>query len=335
MASIKNILYIPWFLALALTATLSSAEINERVLICGVCRNVAATVPNTIANIEKLGNAFTDYRVIIYENNSTDGTKSLLSAWAQQAHKVTFISEDLAAAQLPPTREGKIARARNIVLAQARAMKYKKYKYLIMVDLDFSGPWPIAEIVSSLKRRVKWDCISANGLGRVPPVGKTPVYWDRYAFRSKRYPLGPEVLGERWWADLPLACGKPHEWFSLNQSKWLSVYSAFGGLAIYKTKTILKFSYSPVVTKAVEQYYRKILRAVDQSNPQLQKYQEALRNAGLTQCSSIFCLTTKPMESITCCEHLPLHAAMALRGYNKFYVNPKMKVYYFDNTKNP
>jgi hypothetical protein len=227
-------------LTLFLHSAIYCAEINEKVLICGVCKDIASSVPNTIKNIEKLGSKFTDYSVIIYENNSQDATNSLLSAWAKRSKKVVFLSETLSAHDLPSTREERIARARNIVLAKAKSLNSEEYKYLIMADLDFNGPWPIAEIVSSLKRKIKWDCISANGINKIFKNEKTSrlVYWDRYAFRNKRYPVGPEIVGASWWKDLQ------KEWFYLSKTHLVPVYSAFGGLAIYKTSTILRFSYS-------------------------------------------------------------------------------------------
>ncbi len=298
---------------------LGSTDINEKVLICGVCRNVAPTVPNTVKNIKKLGSKFADYKVIIYENNSEDSTAFLLKAWEKRSQKVILITETVDPRKLPSTREERIARARNIVLSKAKSLDFKKYKYLIMADLDFSGPWPIDEIISSLKQKRQWDCISANGLNRVGSEGKI-MYWDRYAFRSKDYPLGPEVLGKTFWEDLQ------NGWFRVTQPNWVPVYSAFGGIAIYKTKTILKFSYSGVPTNDLAKYYEMILEAVSTDNAQLQKYSYLLKNQGLIV-KGPFPIVFQP--NLPCCEHVPLHASMALQGFNKMYVNPKMKMCYY------
>ncbi|MFV0339465.1 MAG: hypothetical protein ACK5MA_02380 [Parachlamydiaceae bacterium] len=45
----------------------------EKILICGVCKDVELAVGPSIRNIEKLGKRFQDYTVIIYENNGLVG----------------------------------------------------------------------------------------------------------------------------------------------------------------------------------------------------------------------------------------------------------------------
>src|SRR5262245_7073703 len=66
---------------------------EARTVICGLARNVAALLPRTIARIERLGGLFADYRVLIYENDSTDPTPALLSRWANRNRRVTVISQ--------------------------------------------------------------------------------------------------------------------------------------------------------------------------------------------------------------------------------------------------
>jgi hypothetical protein len=231
IASLLSCLFItdPIFCASSLTST----PMTRKALICGVCKNVGFAVDNTIRNIEKLGKKFDDYAVIIYENNSSDNTVDLFSKWAKENPHVVFISEILSE---PPhvSREEKIARARNIVLELARDSKYNDFEHLIMVDLDFITPWPIREIVETTKMPGQWDCITANGL-----FSNGSLYWDRYAFRNESFPLGPEVIGQFFWDRL----FAHNNWFQITQKDLLPVYSAFGGLGIYKRESIINFSY--------------------------------------------------------------------------------------------
>lgn len=94
---------------------------RPKVLICGVCRDVEKAVLNSVNNIEELGSKFSDYAVIIYENNSKDHTADLFAIWAEKNPKVTFISEKLIEKHLPQSRPERIARARNIVLSCKRS----------------------------------------------------------------------------------------------------------------------------------------------------------------------------------------------------------------------
>ncbi|MEI8365280.1 MAG: glycosyltransferase [Parachlamydiaceae bacterium] len=293
---------------------------SKKIIIVGVCQNVAKAVPTTIRNAEALGSRFADYAVVIYENNSTDRTVSLLNTWAQANPHVTFVTEKLQSFQLPKARTEKISRARNIALSLIRNPKFNDFEYTLMVDLDFTHDWPIEELMETLQKPVDWDCVAANGI-----AGK--VYYDRYAFRNSEYPFGPELLMASWWRDLNKT------WFGFNGEEWISVYSAFGGFAIYKTATITQFSYSGTVTADLKKYYETILHSVPSDNVYLKMYRELLKTTKPKSSFGIIFQENTPHFGLaaapTCCEHLPLHASMALCGYSKFYVNPKMKIHYF------
>jgi hypothetical protein len=56
-----------------------------------VCKNVEKAVPNTIQSVNELGAKFVDYKVVIYENNSSDRTKELFREWAKDDSQVLFI----------------------------------------------------------------------------------------------------------------------------------------------------------------------------------------------------------------------------------------------------
>lgn len=287
--------------------------VNEnKILICGVCKDVEFAVSNTIENIENLGGCFSDYAVIIYENNSRDKTPQLFSNWCQKNPRVRFISEHLRRSSLK-SREENIARARNIALSVAKEPAYDDFKYLLMVDFDFQTPWPIDEIVRTIELPFDWDCISANGIIN----RNNSIYWDRYALRNAAYPFGPELLGEYWWVQqnsyplvYPTAAGL------------IPVYSAFGGMAVYKRETVTKFHYSGTPTEDLTEYYRAIYLKEDKSNQQIKNY---LDSNALGQKISFIPIIYK---NLFCCEHVTLHASMAKNGFNKFYINPKMVMVY-------
>ena len=240
---------------------------------------------------------------------------------------MVIISENLSPDKISPIRTVKIANARNRVLEEIKHLKYKDYEFFIMADLDFRHSFPINAIVKTIRDpAADWDCVSSNGIQR-----SNEFYWDRYAYRSKEYPLGPELLGDRYWHDL----FANKTWFSLRQTKWERVWSGFGGLAIYRTSVLKQFSYSGIVTKDLEKYYEIILNSIDKDNEQLQKYCEKIsfdRYQNL-KIPVIFCQNTLDWQrpdkhSISCCEHLTLHASMALNGYDKFYINPQLILQY-------
>lgn len=292
---------------------------KQKVVITGICRNVAKAVPNTIKNIEEFGIKFGDYAVIIYENNSTDNTASLFKAWAQKNPHVTFISENVDAAKLPKARTEKIARARNIVLEILKDPKFKDFEYTLMADLDFTCPWPITELVNTLQVPFEWDVVSANGV-------KKGVYYDRYAFRDNELPFGPELFGNGWWK------GVSRTSFSYEGVEWFPVYSAFAGMALYKTATIVKCAYSGTVTEDLKHYYEGILTEISLQNEHLISYKKLNKTNPKDPIEIIFRRNTYSSATgePTCCEHLPFYASMAMLGHDKFFVNPKMMLYYCD-----
>ncbi len=55
---------------------------QQRVVMAGLARNVAHILGQTIRRVEHLGSQFGDYRVVIYENDSSDATRERLRSWA-------------------------------------------------------------------------------------------------------------------------------------------------------------------------------------------------------------------------------------------------------------
>ncbi len=188
-----------------------------------------------------------------------------------------------------------------------------------MVDLDFLTPWPIAEIVNTIQKPGEWDCISANGV-----FNNGFLYWDRYAYRDEMHCFGPELLGSYFWNTLSVE----NKWFAIEGITYRSVYSAFGGLAIYKRSVITNFTYSGTVTSDLANYYQQIIQSTPESNLDFQKYLELNQIKDNAYFQSTGQMIPIVLQTPITCEHLTLHASMALKGYNKFYVNPKLYMYY-------
>lgn len=318
-----------------------SATISEKVLICGICRNIEDAIPNTIRSIQELGSQFSDYRVIIYENNSTDNTKSLMRDWAKKDSHLIYISEQLSSRRLAKessmqinNRYEKIARARNIVLDVAMKKSFDDYKYVIWADLDFLEPWDIASTVDTiLHPQQEWDAVLAYGA------------YDLLALRSPELPIGFELVGATYWKQLD----ELKQQFILDPNgPWKKVYSAFGGMGIYKRDAMRGCRYSGVVTKDLETVtIRWLEKAREAKNISfLSKYEELLLKIQPINLSGNylknreqypeeigvrlpkgnlvwFSCTPKTTLPWTC-EHVPFHASMILRGHDRIFINPKI-----------
>lgn len=331
-------------LLLFFCSPLLGAPIDEKVLICGVCRNIEKSIPNTIESIEALGAQFDDYRIIIYENNSKDRTKKLLKGWAKREPRLTLISEQVSKKRLTqesqmklkiPRRTEKIARARNIVLKEALQPKYDGYSYLIWADLDFLNPWDIEHIVETiLHPEEEWDAVFANGA------------YDIYAFRDEEFPMGEELLGANYyWAHRPnLQIDR--------EGPWRPVYSAFGGIGIYQREALRGCSYSGVVTRELEEQvatwidraqakggvwmvdcYLDLLKSrpiIDLKAPYLADRQNYPAEFGMRLFNSLGegrVVWFSAREECTLpeiCEHVPFHASMIKKGRGRLFINPKI-----------
>jgi glycosyltransferase involved in cell wall biosynthesis len=322
-------------------SSLFGATIQDKVLICGVCRNIEKAVPNTIQSATALGARFSDYRIIIYENNSTDNTKKLLRAWADKEPKLVFLSEQLSKRRLASqlamkitTRTELIARARNIVLDHAMKKSFDGYKYIIWADLDFLKPWDVEAIVETiLHPEQEWDAVLSYGA------------YDLFALRAPEWPIGFELVGSLYWHRLD----DIRKGFVLSPDDgWKKVYSAFGGLGIYKRDACKGCRYSGVVTQDLETVTLQWLEKARQTQGVcfLKEYEELLAKTkpitlsgkplknrdrypeeiGLKmQRGNLVWFSCTPESTLPwTCEHVPFHASMILKGRDKIFINPKI-----------
>lgn len=210
------------------------------VAICGIGRNVASILPLTIKRIERLAKMFRDYRIIIYENDSTDGTQKILRRWSENNIRVTVISEHHCLPHYAQVRES----ARTFALAFYRE-RYRKHltevfplvDYVIVVDTDLRGGWSYQGVATSFSY-TNWSVIGSNGISFIPKKyaalpTKTvyrQVHFDAWAFR----PLGkPDVQHFQAINNMQ----------NERHTSLIPVESCFGGLAVYEADTFQKARY--------------------------------------------------------------------------------------------
>ena len=295
--------------------------------------------------MEQIGSLFEDYRIIVYENNSTDKTVKILERWKQGNKKVHLKSENIQPSEMDQCiinikQDGSffhpeaIARARNLVLDIAMSDQYQDFPYIIWMDMDFKIPPAFEGIVEVFQTNREWDAVFAYG---IDPPGN---YWDWYAFRNEDYPIGSELLGDHWWY--------MHKSFSLKRTDgWYPVYSAFGGCGIYKKSSIVGCRYSGTVTKDLGTVAQQL---IDQkpNHPQIANYISKNRklrsfvtintptphlpqikdpNIGVILHNNdplIWRMSFFVYQYPSVCEHVTFHASMIANGHNKLFINPRL-----------
>jgi hypothetical protein len=207
---------------------------GSRVVIAGLVRNSIEVLPTMIERVERLAGTFADCRVVVYENDSADGTRELLAAWAAGATRVTAVSEVLDSPVNPKTRS--IERGQRMAEYRNRyhsliAERFAEFDHVIVVDLDMPFGWSEDGIANTFGWD-GWDFVGANGiiLQRVHMRFNSWLHYDAWAFRQhgSYEPMpAPLVNNFEWQRGEPL----------------VPVYSCFGGVGIYRMPAFLSAQY--------------------------------------------------------------------------------------------
>ena len=202
---------------------------RSRVIFGGLARDIETVLPSALARIDIAAEAFADHRVVIHENDSTDGTAALLHERTKQDPKLAVLSEVLGApswsSSREPARMNHMAACRNRVLSHA-LVHDPDFDFLIMLDLDLPRGFSYDGLAHAFGYE-GWDWIGANGIAAPPFPEAVPdsIFWDAWAFRwpGDEQPRPFEEVNA-----LRFAPGTPP----------VSVWSCFGGLAVYRMEAL-------------------------------------------------------------------------------------------------
>jgi hypothetical protein len=298
-------------------------KINESVLICGVVKNVGNGLLMNMNQAIETGEMFQDYRILIYENNSTDNTKEILQKYSLHP-KIVIQSEDLdlktksnfklwAYTEITGSnhacRMELISNARNKLVDEMNREKYDDFGYVIWVDLDSNG-WELNGILDSFQKKEEWDVVYANNPNH---------YYDMYAYRGTNHLFGPEIIGELFWINMPR--------FQIPKSETLiSVYSAFGGLGIYKKSVFQKHRFDFIVNDTIQEVYQSILEKYPYSKEIISKEDGKFPGGQYDEKTGIYWKSNSGYNGPVVCEHVGLNFALIQSGY-RLFINPNIMYY--------
>ena len=298
-------------------------KINETVLICGIVKNCDKRLNSNLNHAIRTGEIFKDYRIVVYENNSTDNTKQILNNFKSNS-KFIIKSEDIdlknktnfdlwAYTKITgsdhPCRIELISNARNKVIDIINTSEFNNFSYVIWIDMDSNG-WDINGIINSFLNKQEWDVVYANNPQK---------YYDIYALRDERLCFGPEIIGELFWSQLP------H--FKINpNNNLIPVYSAFGGLGIYKKEIFKEHKFYFKVNNYVKEIYSLLLKnsTIDERLLNIIKNEDIKFPGGIKdEESEIYWKANSGYDGPVVCEHVVLNFELLSQGY-KLFINPKM-----------
>jgi len=222
----------------------SYAQLKKmRLAVCGLARNCASKLPATIRFIETLSTYFESTTIVVVENGSRDKTRVILNNWADSCSSLHIIDgkvpgeENASDTNANPyysfKRVSRLAALRNQYLDFLKAQAVAP-DFVLVLDFDVDRI-SLEGVLDSFTREADWDVATAYGYSLSPTLQER--YHDTYAL----VPLGEENI-------LQLETGLKaiqRNWKQdIASSELVRVYSAFGGLAIYKYKQIIDLRYT-------------------------------------------------------------------------------------------
>lgn len=195
--------------------------------ICGTVRNCGKYLDKIFKNMEKIGEIFTEYKIILYYDKSNDNTLNKIKEYKVKNSNLIFIENE---SPLLQYRTHRIALGRNRCLNIIKT-QFPDYNYFIMMDCDDRCSYNIKiRLLKNILNRNDWDSVSFKH-----PSG----YYDSWALSKRPYVLSchhfkNSTLGVKLINNIIKKTPK---------HKLIPCLSAFNGFAIYRTNKFINCTY--------------------------------------------------------------------------------------------
>ncbi len=191
----------------------------------------------------------------------------------------------------------------------------------IFIDPDIPTAFPVDCLVSLCRSFPQGaHAFFANGLSG------NMKYYDAYAYRDTQHPFGAELLGEEIFDFKYKSVIKQIPF----DAQPIPVLSAFGGLGIYKSTCIRGLRYSAIPTQDLHILNLRIMKEnPDHLYVKKVKEKPTTHIEGVSQGiyffdKELFYRNCSGYNFPVICEHVPFHASMIARGYDKLFVLPPL-----------
>jgi len=229
-------------------------ELNEsknliksmNVIIYGTIRDVEQYFIKSFSNIDLLCAFFNNVYIIIFENDSLDNTRNLLTSWASYSN-VKIIKHLILEKNLNirfPQRAHRLAYCRNQILNYIFENNLdKQYQYAIHCDLD-DRFWSLDydSICNCFQYDLnKWDAMF--------PINPNSSYYDYWALRCnetwfKKNIFCCEIENNDNYNEYENHIEELFTFIRNNKNCLISVNSAFNGIGIYKLSSLTNCRYN-------------------------------------------------------------------------------------------
>lgn len=232
---------------------------EQRIVIAGLAMNISERASNQVKRAGLIGAFFKDYRVVVFENDSTDGTREVIEEISKSDHHVELVPccdmgscgcnlGEKRATENAPSRIEKMALYRNKLLTHILA-RYSDYEYVLMVDLDAEGYVSLDGLFHTLSYD-KWDAIASNGQFPLPSsFGFSTATYDGLAYldRDDEYDVPDRNASSVVfpWVKQNYRV-MTHSGLFKRDTSLVPVKSAFNGAAIYRLNRLQHARYGAV-----------------------------------------------------------------------------------------
>ena len=219
-----------------LSPTLLPSLFDQKIVVCGTIRNCGASLESDFLKIKEALRRFKHVYWFLVESDSDDDSINVLNQFSSKHTNFRFISLGMLANDIP-MRTDRIAYCRNRYLEDmSQFPEYADANYLLVADLDGMQGLLTEDAFLSCFEDDNWDVLTSNQIG---------PYYDIWALRQE-YWSPNDCWQHKAYLD-QFKVGNGRSFFSAIYSRMINippnspriaVDSAFGGLAIYKTKVI-------------------------------------------------------------------------------------------------
>lgn len=214
----------------------------------GLARDCEKAITLNLWHAGRIGGDAKSWRLFVSENDSKDGTKQVIKKFASENHQASASLRNLRR----KSKAGQLSGKRTEELAQYREQCRKFVEsgcsdYTIVVDWDAKGSWSTDGMLTGIYHLasmgeaygmasislMEHPGVALNEAGQ-PIIQNNWIHYDAWALR-----LGCD------WDDYSKGMGGwKHSWLPPVGSPPVPVYSAFGGLCIYKTSDYIIGEYA-------------------------------------------------------------------------------------------
>jgi hypothetical protein len=204
---------------------------ERSVALVAICRSAMPWLPRTLELVEQTGAMFREWSAFIYENDSTDGTKEVLTQWTDGSQRHASINNNGR-----PHLNYTTAQVRTHALAEYRTAcqmfvrNGDRPDYVIVFDTDPWGGWSLDGVATSIAHMQldhSWFGLASYSWGQ---WGQHAVHYDAFAARLNHW----RQRDQQWF----------HHWHPAVGSDPVEFRSAFGQLAVYRSQRYLAGTYT-------------------------------------------------------------------------------------------